>query len=412
MKGNEMIIQNFIDRERLVSAPNYHPLPVVISKGKGVWLWDVEGNKYIDMITAYSAVSFGHGHPRLMKALTEQLNKVSVLSRAYYTDKLAPLLEKICAMSGLEMGIPMNSGVEAVETAIKAARRWGYEVKGIPADQAEIIVAENNFHGRTLTAISFSTVDEYKQDFGPFTPGFKTIPFGDAQALEKAITPHTCAFLVEPIQGEAGIIVPPPGWLKEVSRICTENNVLLILDEVQSGLGRSGKMFAFQHEDIIPDGLILGKALGGGILPISLFLSRREVLSLMTPGSHGSTFGGNPLACAVAYEALCLLEDEHLDQRSAELGMYMMDRLRKINSPLIKEVRGKGLWIGVEFHSNLTSAWDICIKMLSKGVLMKDTHETIVRFAPPLIITKDEIDFVLDAFEKVVKEIEKEHGVS
>ena len=287
----------------------------------------------------------------------------------------------------------------------------GYEVKGIPNDQAEIIVVENNFHGRTMTAISFSTVAEYKKDFGPFTPGFKAIPFGDAQALEKAITPRTCAFLVEPVQGEAGIIVPPEGWLKEIRRICTENNVLLILDEVQSGLGRSGKMFAFQHEDILPDGLILGKALGGGILPISLFLSRRDILSLMGPGSHGSTFGGNPLACAVAYEALCLLEEEHLDQRSAELGSYMMNRLRKINSPLIKEVRGKGLWIGVEFESNLTSAWDVCNKMLLRGVLMKDTHGTIVRFAPPLIITKDEIDFALEAFEEVLEEMAQEQMV-
>lgn len=401
---------SFIEREALVSAPTYHPLPVVITKGKGVWLWDIHGNKYMDMISAYSAVSFGHSHPRLMKALTDQLNKVAVLSRAYYTDKLPLLLEKICAMSGLEMGIPMNSGVEAVETAIKAVRRWGYEVKGIPADQAEIIVADNNFHGRTVTVISFSTVVEYQKDFGPLTPGFKAIPFGDAQALEKAITPNTCAFLVEPIQGEAGIIVPPEGWLKEVRRICTENNVLLILDEVQSGLGRSGKMFAFQHEGILPDGLILGKALGGGILPISLFLSRRDVLSLMTPGSHGSTFGGNPLACAVAYEALCLLEDEHLDQRSAELGSYMIDRLRKIKSPLIKEIRGKGLWIGIEFNRDLVSAWDICKKMLEKGVLIKDTHEIIIRFAPPLTITREEIDFAVDALESVLQEMEKERG--
>lgn len=405
-----MDTHNFIERENSLSAPNYHPLPVVLIKGEGAWLWDIEGNKYLDLITAYSAVSFGHGHPRLIKALIDQVHKVSVLSRSYYTDKLAPLLEKVCAMSGLDMGIPMNTGVEAVETAIKAARRWGYETKGIPADQAEIIVAHNNFHGRTTTVISFSTVAEYQQDFGPFTPGFKVIPFGDAKALEKAISHQTCAFLVEPIQGEAGIIVPPEGWLKEVRRICTENNVLLILDEVQSGLGRSGKMFTFQHEDIIPDGLILGKALGGGILPISLFLGRRDILSLMTPGSHGSTFGGNPLACAVAYEALCLLEDEHLDQRSAELGLYMMNRLRKINSPLIKEIRGKGLWIGVEFHNNLISAWDVCKKMLPKGVLMKDTHETIVRFAPPLTITKDEIDFALDAFEETLEELQKSPG--
>lgn len=406
-----MMIQSFIERESLVSAPNYHPLPVVIAKGKGVWLWDVNGKKYLDMITAYSAVSFGHGHPRLMKALINQMDKVSILSRAFYTDQLAPMLEKVCALSGLEMGIPMNSGAEAVETAVKAARRWGYEVKGIPAEQAEIIVADNNFHGRTTTVISFSTIDEYRQDFGPFTPGFKSIPFGDAAALEKAITPQTCAFLVEPIQGEAGIIVPPEGWLREVRRICTEHNVLLILDEVQSGLGRSGRMFAFQYEDIVPDGLILGKALGGGLLPISLFLSRREILSLMTPGSHGSTFGGNPLACAVAYEALCLLEDEQLDQRSADLGAYLTRRLRSLTSPLIKEIRGKGLWIGLEFHENLITAWEVCLRMLSKGVLMKDTHGKIVRFAPPLIITRDEIDFVLKTFEEVLAELEKEHGV-
>lgn len=405
------MIQSFIERESLVSAPNYHPLPVVIAKGKGVWLWDVNGKKYLDMITAYSAVSFGHGHPRLMKALINQMDKVSILSRAFYTDQLAPMLEKVCALSGLEMGIPMNSGAEAVETAVKAARRWGYEVKGIPAEQAEIIVADNNFHGRTTTVISFSTIDEYRQDFGPFTPGFKSIPFGDAAALEKAITPQTCAFLVEPIQGEAGIIVPPEGWLREVRRICTEHNVLLILDEVQSGLGRSGRMFAFQYEDIVPDGLILGKALGGGLLPISLFLSRREILSLMTPGSHGSTFGGNPLACAVAYEALCLLEDEQLDQRSADLGAYLTRRLRSLTSPLIKEIRGKGLWIGLEFHENLITAWEVCLRMLSKGVLMKDTHGKIVRFAPPLIITRDEIDFVLKTFEEVLAELEKEHGV-
>jgi ornithine--oxo-acid transaminase len=310
-------------------------------------------------------------------------------------------------MSGLDMGIPMNTGVEAVETALKVARRWGYEVKGIPADKAEIIVADNNFHGRTVTAISFSTVEEYQHNFGPLTPGFKAIPFGDAKALEQAITPNTCAFLVEPIQGEAGIIVPPDGWLKEIRRICTENNVLLILDEVQSGLGRTGKTFAFQHEGIVPDGLILGKALGGGILPVSLFLSRRDILSLMVPGSHGSTFGGNPLACAVAYEALCVLEDEHLSERSAELGAYMLDRLRKINSPLIKQVRGRGLWIGVEFHEDLVSGWDICLRMLSKGALMKDTHETIVRFAPPLTITREEIDFVVDGFEAALKEFER-----
>ncbi len=407
-----MNLTHFIEREALVCPPTYTPLPIVLCKGEGVWVWDNKGKKYLDMMTAYSSVSFGHGHPRLLKTLTEQAQKLAVISRAFYTDKLAPYLEKACTLSGFEMGIPMNTGVEAVETAVKVARRWGYEVKRIPENQAEIIVAQNNFHGRTTTVISFSTEPLYQKDFGPLTPGFKAIPFGNAKALEEAITSRTCAFLVEPIQGEAGIIVPPKGWLKDVRRICTEKNVLLILDEVQCGLGRTGKMFTFEHENIQPDGLILGKALGGGMIPVSLFLSRRDILSLMTPGSHGSTFGGNPLACAMAYESLCLLEDEHLAQRSAELGAHMLMRFNKINSPLIKEVRGLGLWAGVDFHKHLTSAREVCEKMLLKGVLSKDTHETVVRFAPPLVITQEELDFGLDVFEASVKEIEEEKGIN
>ncbi len=401
-----MSTKNFIQREALVCAPNYNPLPVVLSKGNGVWLWDIKGHKYLDMMSAYSAMSFGHCHPRLVKAMVQQAEKVTLTSRAFHTDQLAPFLEKACALSGFDMGLPMNTGAEAVETALKIARRWGYEVKGIPFDQAEIIVAANNFHGRTTTIISFSTEALYRKDFGPYTPGFKVIPFADAEALEKAITPHVCAFLVEPIQGEAGIIVPPEGWLRDIRRICTKHNILLILDEVQSGLGRTGKMFAFQHENIRPDMLLLGKGLGGGILPISLVLGRRDVLSLMTPGSHGSTFGGNPLACAIAHEALCLLEEEHLDQHSAELGTYMLERLRRIRSPLIKEVRGKGLWAGVEFSPEAISAREVCEKLLLKGVLSKETHSTVVRFAPPLIITKAELDFGLEALEAVVKEME------
>ena len=397
----------FIARENLVCPHTYEPLPVVLSKGKGVWLWDIEGKKYLDMMTAYSAVSFGHGHPRLLKTLTEQAQKLAVTSRAFHTDQLAPFLEKACALSGFEMGIPMNSGAEAVETAVKVARRWGYEVKKIPENKAEIIVANNNFHGRTTTVISFSTEPLYQKDFGPLTSGFKAIPFADPQALEDAITLNTCAFLVEPIQGEGGIIVPPKGYLKEIRRICTEKNVLLILDEVQSGLGRTGKMFAFQHEDIQPDGIILGKALGGGILPVSLFLSRRDILSLMTPGSHGSTFGGNPLACAVGYEALSLLEEERLDQRSAELGNYMLTRLKMLKSPLIKEVRGAGLWAGIDFHKHLISAREVCEIMRLKGVLTKDTHYTVVRLAPPLIISKEEIDFAITVIEETLKEIEE-----
>ncbi len=403
-----MNTQEYIKREDSVCAHTYDPLPIVLCKGKGVWVWDMEGNKYLDVMTAYSAVTFGHCHERLTKTLMDQAQKLAVISRAFYSDQLAPFLEKACALSGFEKGIVMNSGAEAVETALKVARRWGYETKGIPEDQAEIIVAKNNFHGRTTTIISFSSEPLYKKDFGPFTPGFKEIPFGDVKALRDAITPNTCAFLVEPIQGEAGIIVPPKGWLKEVRRICTEKNVLLILDEVQSGLGRTGKMFAFQHEDMMPDGLILGKALGGGILPVSLFLSRKDILCLMGPGSHGSTFGGNPLACAVGYEALCLLEEEHLDARSAELGAYLKEQFENLQSPLIKEVRGLGLWIGVEFHKHHVSAREVCEKMLLNGVLSKDTHETIVRFAPPLTITREELDFAIGAFQKTLRDMEKE----
>ncbi len=398
--------QEIIQREALVCAPNYTPLPVVLCKGQGVWLWDVEGRKYLDMMSAYSAMSFGHCHPRLVKALTDQAHTLTLTSRAFHTDKLVPFLEKACGLSGFEMGLPMNTGVEAVETALKLARRWGYEVKGIPPDQADIIVAENNFHGRTTTVISFSTNPLNRKDFGPFTSGFKAIPFGDAHALEQAITPTVCAFLVEPIQGEAGIIIPPKGWLEEVRRLCTRHKILLILDEVQSGLGRTGKMFAFQHENMRPDILLLGKGLGGGMVPLSLVLSRKDILSLMTPGSHGSTFGGNPLACAVGHEALCILEEDRLDQHAAELGAYMLQRLEGLRSPLIKEVRGKGLWAGVEFYPDRASAREVCEKMLSKGVLFKETHGTIVRLAPPLVITKEELESGLKAFEAVLKELE------
>ncbi|MBX9787031.1 MAG: ornithine--oxo-acid transaminase [Alphaproteobacteria bacterium] len=403
-----MNAKNYIARENVVCANTYSPLPIVLHKGKGSWLWDVEGKRYLDLMTAYSAVSFGHSHPRLIKTLYEQAQRLALPSRAFFSDQLAPMMEKACALSGLDMGIPMNAGAEAVETAVKVARRWGYQIKGISENKAEIIVAENNFHGRTTTIISFSTERDYQKDFGPLTPGFKAVPFGDAQALEKAITPNTCAFLVEPIQGEAGIIVPPKGYLKEVRRICTENNVLLILDEVQSGFGRTGKVFAFQHEGIQPDGLILGKALGGGLLPISLFLGRREMLSLMTPGSHGSTFGGNPLACAVAQEAMNLLVEEKLADHSAKMGAYMQERLKKIKSPFIKEVRGMGLWAGVEFHKNYLMARKVCEKMSEKGVLTKDTHATVIRIAPPLNVTREELDFGLDVFEDVLKEMEKE----
>lgn len=396
-------MEDFIALEEHYGAHNYHPLPVVLVRGKGAWVWDQNGNKYLDMLSAYSAISHGHAHPRLLKALREQAEKIAVASRAFYTDKLGPLLMKLCELSGLDMALPMNTGAEAVETAIKAARLWGYKVKKIPENQAEIIVAEGNFHGRTTTIVGFSSEKLYRDGFGPFAPGFKRVPFADAAALEKAITPNTCAYLVEPIQGEAGIVIPPEGWLTEVAKICKKNNVLLILDEVQSGLCRTGKMFAFEHEKIQPDGLILGKALGGGLLPVSTFLARREVMELFVPGSHGSTFGGNPLAAAVALEALAILKEDKLAERSAKLGAHLMQRLKSLKSPLIKEVRGKGLWVGVVIDPKKASARAICEKWMEKGVLAKETHEVVVRMAPPLIITQEELDSAVDSFTEVLK---------
>ncbi|MCC7259968.1 MAG: ornithine--oxo-acid transaminase [Alphaproteobacteria bacterium] len=394
-----------IDKENRYCAHNYHPLPVVIARGEGVWLWDDAGNKYLDMMSAYSAVSHGHSHPRMVKALTAQASRLCIASRAFYSDTLAPFLEKLCSVTGMDVALPMNTGAEAVETALKAARRWGYNVKGIPAGKAEIIVSRGNFHGRTTTIISFSSDEEYKQGFGPFTPGFKDVPFGDITALEAAITPNTCAFLTEPIQGEAGIVLPPEGWLKQVQALCRKHNVLLITDEIQSGLGRTGKLFAFQHEIDRPDALILGKALGGGMMPVSAFLARKDVMDQFTPGSHGSTFGGNPLGAAVGLEALRVLEEEKLTERSAELGAYLKDRLRGLNSPLVSEVRGKGLWIGMEIDPAKAAARTVCEKLMARGVLSKETHHTVVRFAPPLIITKEQIDSAVNAVREVLSEL-------
>ena len=370
-------------------------------------MWDVEGKKYLDMMSAYSAVSHGHAHDKILKALNEQAAKLAMTSRAFHTDQLGSFLKKLTRLSGFEMGLPMNTGAEAVETALKAARRWGYRTKGISADQAEILVCNGNFHGRTTTIISFSSEPAYKADFGPLTSGFVEIPFGDADALKAAITPNTCAFLVEPIQGEAGIIISPEGYLKAIHEICTQHNVLLILDEIQSGLGRTGKMFAFEHEGIRPDGLILGKALGGGLLPVSVFLSSQEVLNHMGPGSHGSTFGGNPLACHVASCALDLLEEEGLIENSRILGEYFISELRKLNSPLIQDIRGRGLWIGLELKPELASARHMCEVLKDKGVLSKETHETTIRLAPPLVITKDEIDFALGAIRASLVAVEQ-----
>jgi ornithine--oxo-acid transaminase len=395
-----------IDRERRFSAPNYAPLPVVLARGEGAYLWDVSGRRYVDMMSAYSAASHGHAHPRILAALERQARRLAVPSRAYYSDRLGPFLEELCTLTGLDAALPMNTGAEAVETAVKAARRWGYRVKGIARDRAEIIVANGNFHGRTTTVISFSTEPNYRDGFGPFTPGFRAVPFGDLAAVEGAITPQTAAVLVEPIQGEAGIIVPPAGWLAGLRRICDAHGVLLILDEVQSGLGRTGAWFAFQHEGIRPDGLVLGKALGGGVLPVSAFVGRRELMDVFTPGSHGSTFGGNPLAAAVGLEALHVIRDEQLVDRSRVLGTHMLERLHAIESPALKDVRGRGLWAGAEIDPAVAGAREACERLLAKGVLSKETHRTVVRLAPPLVIAREDLDWALDRFEEVLHELD------
>ncbi len=395
-----------IKLETRYSAHNYEPLPVVLTRGKGAHLWDTSGRRYVDMMSAYSAASHGHAHPRILAALTTQAKRLAVPSRAYYSDRLGPFLQELCTLAGLDAALPMNTGAEAVETAIKAARRWGYRVKGIAHDRAEIIVASGNFHGRTTTVISFSTEADYRDGFGPFTPGFRAVPFGDLAAIERAITPETAAVLVEPIQGEAGIIVPPARWLIGLRRLCDVHNVLLILDEVQSGLGRTGAWFAFQHEGVRPDGLILGKALGGGVLPVSAFVGTRELMDVFTPGSHGSTFGGNPLAAAVGLEALHVIHDEGLVEKSRVLGAHMLRRLRAIASPALKDVRGRGLWVGAEIDPRVADAREACERLLAKGVLSKETHRTVVRLAPPLVIAPETLDWALDRFEEVLHELD------
>jgi ornithine--oxo-acid transaminase len=396
---------DFIALENRVSAPNYAPLPVVLTRGEGSYLWDTEGRRYIDMMSAYSAVSLGHAHPRILAALTAQAQRLAVPSRAYYSDRLGPFLEELCRVSGFDAALPMNTGAEAVETAIKAARRWGYRVKGVRRDRAEIIVANGNFHGRTTSIVGFSSEASYRDGFGPFAPGFRSVPFGDLAAIERAITPDTAAVLIEPIQGEAGIVVPPRGWLASVRALCDRHGVLLIVDEVQSGLGRTGAWFAFEHENVRPDGIIVGKALGGGVLPVSAFMARREVMDVFTPGSHGSTFGGNPLAAAVGLEALHVIREEGLVERSRVLGAYMLGRLRAIKSPALKAVRGLGLWVGAEIDPQIASARTACERLLAKGVLSKETHDTVVRLAPPLVIARDDLDFALDRFEEVLREL-------
>ncbi len=403
--------QKAIENESHYVAKNYKPLPVLLTRANGVYAWDLEGKKYLDMMSAYSAVSVGHSHPRILKVLTEQAATLAMTSRAYHSNTLGPFMGKLCQVTGMDLALPMNTGAEAVETAVKAARQWGYMVKKIPENQAEIIVADGNFHGRTTTIISFSTEPAYRKNFGPFTPGFKSVPFGDIKAIANAITKKTCAVLMEPIQGEAGIKVPAKGFLSDLRKLCTDKKVLMIMDEVQSGLGRTGKMFAFQHENAVPDILILGKALGGGVLPVSAIVGSKKVMELFVPGSHGSTFGGNPLACAVGLEALNILTEEGLVENSAVLGEYMLTKMRGINSPLIREVRGKGLWIGVDFEPKKVSARKICELMMAKGILSKETHETVVRFAPPLTITKEQVDWAMETFREVLREVEAEAKV-
>jgi ornithine--oxo-acid transaminase len=391
--------QQLIDVAERHGAHNYHPLPVVIEVAKGVWVWDVEGKKYLDMLSSYSALNQGHCHPRIIGALKEQADLVTLTSRAFHNEHLGPFLKQVTELSGLEAALPMNTGAEAVETAVKAVRKWGYKKKGVAPDQAEIIVCENNFHGRTTTIVSFSTEAQYRDGFGPFTPGFKVIPFGDAAALEAAITPSTVAFLVEPIQAEAGILIPPDGYLRQVREICSRHGVLLVLDEIQTGLGRTGRMFAHQWEGIRPDGMTLGKALGGGVFPVSMFLSSREVMDVFTPGDHGSTFGGNPLACAVGRAALSVLVDEALTERAEELGQYFLLRLQELKSPHVEEVRGRGMLIGVEVKG---PARPFCEALKERGLLCKETHESVIRFAPPLVITREEIDWALERCAEVL----------
>ena len=390
--------QTIIEQTEKFGANNYHPLPIVITEAEGVWVKDPEGNKFMDMLSAYSAVNQGHRHPKIIQALKDQADRVTLTSRAFHNDKLAPWYQMICDISGKEMALPMNTGAEAVETAFKAARRWAYDVKGVAENQAEIIACDGNFHGRTMTAVSLSSDPEYRKGFGPMLPGINLIPFGDLEALENAITPNTAAFLIEPIQGEAGIIMPPEGFLKAARELCRENNVLFIADEIQCGLARTGKMFACEWEDVNPDMYILGKALGGGVFPISCVVADKSVLGVFNPGSHGSTFGGNPLACAVSVASLEVLLDEKLSERSQELGEYFMGKLREIDHPSIKEVRGRGLFIGMELTE---AARPYCEQLKELGLLCKGTHDTVIRFAPPLIISKEELDWAIENIQKV-----------
>lgn len=391
--------KQFIELEEKYSAHNYHPLDVVIDRAEGVWVYDVDGNKYLDCLSAYSAVNQGHCHPKILQAAVDQMQRVTLTSRAFRNDQMGPFLKELCELTGYEMALPMNSGAEAVETAVKAVRKWGYEVKGVPDNQAEIIVCKGNFHGRTTTIIGFSSEEAYKEQFGPFTPGFVLVPYGDPAALEAAITPNTVGFMLEPIQGEGGVVLPPPGYLYDVANICAKHNILLMADEIQTGLGRTGKLFASEHEGVRPDVMIIGKALSGGFYPVSAVLTDKEVLGLFKPSDHGSTFGGNPLGSAIGRAALQVIVDEALVERSRELGAYFKGRLERIESDAIKEIRGRGLFIGVELN---VPARPFCEALRDRGILCKETHKTVIRFAPPLVITKDEIDWAFDHIEAVL----------
>lgn len=393
--------RDFVELENQYGAHNYHPLDVVIERAEGAWVYDVDGKRYLDCLAAYSAVNQGHCHPKILQTVIEQAHKVTLTSRAFRNEQLPLLYKELHDLTGFDMALPMNSGAEAVETAVKTARKWGYKVKSIPEGKAEIMVCANNFHGRTITIVSFSSDEQYRDGFGPFTPGFKVIPFGDTRALREAITPNTCAFLVEPIQGEAGIVIPPVGFLREAAEICRANRVLLVADEIQSGLGRTGKLFAYMHEGITPDVLIVGKALAGGFYPVSAVLASKEILGVYKPGDHGSTFGGNPLGCAVARTALRVLVEEKMVEHSAELGAYFLERLSGLRSSDLKEVRGKGMWIGIELRS---PARPYCEALKQEGILCKETHDHVIRIAPPLVIKRDEIDW---AFQRIKKVVEK-----
>ncbi len=400
-RGEKVNSQDYIQLEEQYGAHNYHPLDVVIARGEGVWVYDVDGKRYLDCLSAYSALNQGHVHPKILQAMVEQAGKLTLTSRAFRNDQLPLFYKELSDMTGYEMSLPMNSGAEAVETAIKLARKWAYQVKGIPRHKAEIITAAGNFHGRTTTIISFSTEPAYRDDFGPFTPGFVTVPYGDAAAMEKAINKNTAAVLIEPIQGEGGVIIPPAGYLRQVAELCKQNNVLLIADEIQTGLGRTGKLFASEHEGVRPDVVIVGKALSGGFYPVSAILADKSLLGLFTPGEHGSTFGGNPLAAAVARAALAVIRDEHLAERADKLGTYFMEQLAEIPTPHVKEVRGKGLLIGVELKPEAGGARRFCEGLQHRGLLAKETHENVVRFAPPLVIDKETIDWALPSIRDV-----------